>query len=53
MTALVFSGILVMLGVAILVRTIAAGVGGGLGLVIGALFILAGGLRIYLQRARG
>jgi hypothetical protein len=53
MTALVFSGLLVVLGVAILVRTIAAGVGGGLGLVIGALFILAGGLRIYLLKARG
>jgi hypothetical protein len=36
-------------GVAIVVRTIAAGVGGGLGLLIGALFVLAGALRIYLQ----
>jgi hypothetical protein len=53
MTALVFSGLLVVIGVAILVRTIAAGVGGGLGLVIGGLFVLAGGLRIYLLRARG
>jgi hypothetical protein len=52
MTTLVFSGLLVALGVAIIVRTIAAGVGGGLGLVIGALFILAGGLRVYLLRHR-
>jgi hypothetical protein len=53
MTTLVLSGLLVGLGVAIVVRTLAAGVGGGLGLLIGALFVLAGGLRFYLQRARG
>jgi hypothetical protein len=53
MIALVFSGLLVVLGVAIIVRTLAAGIGGGLGLVIGALFVLAGGLRIYLLKARG
>jgi hypothetical protein len=47
---LVLSGLLVVLGVAIIVRTIAVGVGGGLGLLIGALFILAGGLRAYLLR---
>jgi hypothetical protein len=47
-TTLVLSGLLVLLGVAIIVQTIAAGVGGGLGLLIGALFILAGGLRVYL-----
>jgi hypothetical protein len=52
-TTLAISVVLVLLGVAIIVRTIAAGVGGGLGLVIGALFILAGGLRVYLQRHRG
>jgi hypothetical protein len=51
-TTLVLSGLLVLLGVAIIVRTIAAGVGGGLGLLIGALFILAGGLRVYLLRYR-
>jgi hypothetical protein len=49
-TTLVLSGLLVALGVAIIVRTIEAGVGGGLGLLIGALLILAGGLRVYLQR---
>ena len=53
MTTLAISVVLVLLGVAIIIRTIAAGVGGGLGLVIGALFILAGGLRVYLQRHRG
>jgi hypothetical protein len=51
-TTLVFSVVLVLLGVAIIIRTIAGGVGGGLGLLIGALFILAGGLRVYLQRSR-
>jgi hypothetical protein len=53
MTTIVFSVLLVAIGVAIIVRTLAAGVGGGLGLLIGALFVLAGGLRIYLLRARG
>jgi hypothetical protein len=47
---LVLSGVLAALGVAIVVRTLAAGVGGGLGLLLGALFILAGGLRLYLHR---
>lgn len=50
MITLVLSGVLVALGVAIVVRTLAAGVGGGLGLLLGALFILAGGLRLYLHR---
>jgi hypothetical protein len=53
MTTIVLSGLLVAIGIAILVRTVAAGVGGGLGLLIGALFVLAGGLRLYLSRARG
>jgi hypothetical protein len=46
----VLSGLLVALGAAIVVRTVAGGIGGGLGLLIGALFIFAGGARIYLQR---
>jgi len=50
MIGLVLSGALIVLGVAILVRSVAAGVGGGLGLLIGALFIVAGGARLYLQR---
>jgi hypothetical protein len=49
----VLSGLLIVLGVAVIVRTLAVGVGGGLGLLIGALLILAGGLRLYLQRQRG
>jgi len=53
MTTIVLSGLLVAIGIVIIVRTVAAGVGGGLGLLIGALFVLAGGLRIYLHRARG
>jgi hypothetical protein len=49
----VLSGLLVLLGAVIIVRTIAAGLGGGLGLLIGALFVLAGGARLYLQRRDG
>jgi hypothetical protein len=49
----VLSGVLIVLGAAIIVRTVAAGVGGGLGLMIGALFILAGVARLYLQRQSG
>jgi hypothetical protein len=50
MTTIVLSGLLVALGIAIVVRTLIAGVGGALGLVIGALFVVAGGLRLYLHR---
>jgi hypothetical protein len=53
MITYVLSGLLVVLGVIILIQTLAACVGGGLGLLIGALFILAGGARLYLQRQRG
>ncbi|HEY6583673.1 MAG TPA: hypothetical protein VIZ29_02395 [Gaiellaceae bacterium] len=52
MIATVLSAVLIVLGLAIIVRTVAAGVGGGLGLLLGALFVLAGGLRLYLQRQR-
>ena len=45
--------LVIALGIAIVVRTIAAGVGGGVGLVVGALLILAGVLRLYLSRLRG
>jgi hypothetical protein len=47
------SWLLVGLGVAVIVRTIAAGVGGGLGLLLGGLLVLAGGLRLYLSRRVG
>ena len=45
--------VVIALGIALVVRTIAAGVGGGLGIVIGALLILAGSLRLYLSRVSG
>jgi hypothetical protein len=47
------SGLLVLLGVAIIVRTLAAG-GGPLafGLLMGVLFIAAGTLRLLLERRR-
>ena len=42
----VLSVVMIALGIGILVRTVAAGVGGGLGLLLGALLILAGALRL-------
>jgi hypothetical protein len=50
MLARVLSVVMIALGIGIIVRTIAAGVGGGLGLLLGALLILAGALRLYLSR---
>jgi hypothetical protein len=50
MITVVFSSLLVALGVAIIVRTLTFGVGGGLGILLGVLFILAGGARLYLHR---
>lgn len=52
MIVTVLSAVLIVLGLAIIVRTVAAGVGGGLGLLLGAVFVLAGGLRLYLQRQK-
>jgi hypothetical protein len=43
----IFSGVLLALGVALIVET--AVLGGGIGLLLGALFVLAGGLRLYLS----
>jgi Flp pilus assembly protein TadB len=43
--------LLIVLGVIVIVRTVAAGVGGGLGLILGALLLLAGVLRLYLNRS--
>jgi hypothetical protein len=34
----------------VIVRTVAAGVGGGLGLLLGTLFVVAGAGRLYLAR---
>jgi hypothetical protein len=42
--------VVVILGVTVVARTVAAGVGGGLGLLLGGLMILGGALRIYLLR---
>jgi multisubunit Na+/H+ antiporter MnhB subunit len=46
----VMSVLMVLIGVALLVRTVAAG-GGALatGVVLGLLFVLAGAARLYLQ----
>jgi hypothetical protein len=40
--------LLVGLGVAVIARTVQAGVGGGLGLLLGGMLVLAGALRLYL-----
>jgi hypothetical protein len=47
---IVLSSFLIVLGAAIVVRTFVEGVGGGFGLLVGALFMLAGGARLYLGR---
>jgi hypothetical protein len=41
--------LLVGLGLAVIARTVAAGVGGGLGLVLGGMLVAAGVLRFYLS----
>ena len=54
MAARIMSPLLILLGIVVVARTIAGGVGGGLGLFLGALLIGAGVLRLYLStRARG
>lgn len=45
-----FSVLVVALGVVVVVRTVALGVGGGLGLLLGGMMIAAGGLRLWLGR---
>jgi hypothetical protein len=44
--------LLLLLGLAVLVRTAVEGIGGGLGLLIGSLLVLVGSLRLYLGEAR-
>lgn len=44
--------LLALLGVAVIVRTALAGVGGGLGLLLGAILLAAGAGRLYLARRR-
>ena len=53
MVARVLSVILILLGIGLIVRTIAGGVGGGLGIFLGALLIVAGVLRLYLSTRIG
>ena len=48
------SGLMVFIGIAILVRTIAGGGGAiALGIVFGVLFIAAGAGRLYVETRRG
>jgi hypothetical protein len=42
------SALLIALGLAVVVRSVAAGVGGGLGLLVGLLLAGAGALRLYV-----
>ena len=42
--------IFVAIGLAVIGRTVQAGVGGGLGLLLGGLLVTVGGLRLYLSR---
>ena len=46
----VLAGVVVVLGLVVIARTLALGVGGGLGLLIGGLLVIGGGLRLYLLR---
>ena len=52
LSAIVMSGTLVLLGLVVIGRTVWAGVGGGLGLLLGALLVAAGAARIYLSLQR-
>jgi hypothetical protein len=52
-TTQVLSAAMLVIGVAIIVRTIAAGGGAlALGLLVGILFVAAGGGRLYVERQR-
>ena len=44
----VAAAIFVAVGLGLIARTIQLGVGGGLGIVLGVLLVLAGSLRLYL-----
>lgn len=50
--AVVLGATMAVLGLAVIARSVAAGVGGGLGLVIGLLLLVAGCLRVFLELAR-
>ncbi len=50
----VLSLAMIAIGVALVVRTLVAGGGGlALGIVLGVLFVAAGGARLYLQARQG
>jgi hypothetical protein len=49
MVARALGVLMIGLGLAIIVRTVAEGVGGGLGLLLGGLLVVAGALRLYLS----
>ena len=42
--------VIVGLGIAVIGRTIAEGIGGGVGLLLGGILVLAGCARLYLSR---
>jgi hypothetical protein len=44
----VFAILLIVLGMAVVGRTIALGVGGGVGLILGTLMVVAGALRLWM-----
>jgi hypothetical protein len=44
--------LLLVLGLAVIVRTLIEGVGGGLGLLIGGVLLFAGALRLYVSRLK-
>jgi hypothetical protein len=50
---LVMSGLMILIGLAIIVRTIGAGGGPvAVGVLLGALFVAGGALRLYAERRR-
>ena len=46
----VLSALTIAVGVALIARTVQLGIGGGLGLLVGGLLVVAGSLRLYLSR---
>jgi hypothetical protein len=48
-TTALFSLALIVIGFVAIARTVQAGVGGGLGLVLGGMLVAAGALRLYLS----
>jgi hypothetical protein len=48
-STIALSVVLVGLGVTVIARSVQAGVGGGLGLLLGGMLVAAGCLRLYLS----